>query len=47
MYGAGGGGGGVYAGNSQGGNGYQGLVIVRYLSTAGIVATGGQEVVTV
>jgi hypothetical protein len=45
MYGAGGGGGSEFV-SRAGGNGYQGLVIIRYLSNAGIVATGGQEVIT-
>ena len=49
MYGAGGGGGGWGTGsppNAGSGAGYQGVVIVRYLVSAGITATGGQEVVT-
>jgi hypothetical protein len=49
MYGAGGGGGGWDGGspaNTNGGDGFQGIVIVRYLVSAGITATGGQEVVT-
>jgi hypothetical protein len=49
MYGAGGGGGGYSSGvpaNTSGGDGFQGVVIVRYLVSAGITATGGQETVT-
>jgi hypothetical protein len=45
MYGAGGGGMGDQTPN-RGGNGFQGLVIVRYL-TGTAVASGGQETVTV
>jgi hypothetical protein len=47
MYGAGGGGmGSSVAGTDRGGNGFQGLVIVRYL-TGTAAASGGQETVTV
>jgi hypothetical protein len=45
MYGAGGGGGGDLV-TKTGGNGFAGLVIIRYLISANITATGGQEVVT-
>jgi hypothetical protein len=45
MYGAGGGGGSSTP-SQTGANGFAGLVVVRYLVSAGITATGGQEVVT-